>query len=171
VLHLIFRKHFHQKIGILPKRILRYIDFIAIFFLIRIIACIKFFAMNATTNSLNWFEIPVTDLQRAKHFYQVAFGIHMEEMNMPGMEMAVFPMEMGNGKASGALVKSDFSQPSKEGVLIYLNANPDMTDVLERIKSEGGEIVMDKTLISPEIGYMANFIDTEGNRIALHSQQ
>lgn len=126
--------------------------------------------MNKETNSLNWFEIPVTDMQRAKHFYQVAFGIHMEDMSMPGMEMAGFPMEMGNGKASGALVKSDYSRPSIDGVLIYLNANPDMTDVLDRILSEGGQIVMPKTLITPEIGYMANFIDTEGNRIALHSQ-
>jgi predicted enzyme related to lactoylglutathione lyase len=126
--------------------------------------------MNKETNSLNWFEIPVTDMQRAKHFYQVAFGIHMEDMSMPGMEMAGFPMEMGSGKASGALVKSDYGKPSIEGVLIYLNANPDMADVLDRILSEGGQIVMPKTLITPEIGYMANFIDTEGNRIALHSQ-
>ena len=126
--------------------------------------------MNKETNSLNWFEIPVTDMQRAKHFYQVAFGIHMDDMSMPGMEMAGFPMEMGSGKASGALVKSDYSKPSIDGVLIYLNANPDMADILDRILSEGGQIVMPKTLITPEIGYMANFIDTEGNRIALHSQ-
>ena len=126
--------------------------------------------MNKETNSLNWFEIPVLDMQRAKHFYQVVFGIHMDDMSMPGMEMAGFPMEMGSGKASGALVKSDYSKPSIDGVLIYLNANPDMADVLDRILSEGGQIVMPKTLITPEIGYMANFIDTEGNRIALHSQ-
>ena len=126
--------------------------------------------MNKETNALNWFEIPVTDLPRAKHFYQVAFGIHMEDMDMPGMQMAAFPYEGGNGKASGALVKSEYSKPSTEGVLIYLNANPDMTDVLQRIEKEGGQVTMGKTLISPEIGYMANFIDTEGNRIALHSQ-
>ncbi len=126
--------------------------------------------MNQETNSLNWFDIPVWDMQRAKHFYQVAFGIHMEDMNMPGMEMATFPYEMGSGKVSGALVKSDYSKPSADGVLVYLNANPDMTEVLQRIESEGGQITMGKTQISPEIGYMANFIDTEGNRIALHSQ-
>ncbi len=126
--------------------------------------------MNKETNSLNWFEIPVTDMARAKHFYQVAFSIHMDDMNMPGVEMAGFPYEMGSGRASGALVKSEYNKPSAEGVLIYLNANPDMSGVLQRIEAEGGKIVMDKTLISPEIGYMANFIDTEGNRIALHSQ-
>ena len=127
--------------------------------------------MTKETNSLNWFEIPVIDLGRAKHFYQVAFGIHMEDMNMRGMEMASFPSEMGSGKASGALVKSEYNIPSKEGVLIYLNANPDMTKVLNRIESEGGQVTMGRTLISPEIGYMANFIDTEGNRIAIHSQE
>ena len=89
---------------------------------------------------------------------------------MPDTEMAGFPYEAGSGRASGALVKSDYSKPSIDGVLIYLNANPDMADVLDRILSEGGRIVMPKTLISPEIGYMANFIDTEGNRVALHSQ-
>jgi predicted enzyme related to lactoylglutathione lyase len=126
--------------------------------------------MNKETNSLNWFEIPVTDLPRAKHFYQVAFGVHLDDMNMPGMEMAAFPSEMGSGRASGALVKSEYNKPSAEGVLVYLNANPDMTEVLERIAAEGGQVIMPKTLITPEIGYMANFIDTEGNRVALHSQ-
>ena len=126
--------------------------------------------MDNTTNALNWFEIPVTDMARAKHFYQVAFGIHLEDMTMEGMEMAGFPYEPQSGKASGALVKSQYHKPSMDGVTIYLNANPDMTDVLQRIEGEGGQIVMPKTQITPEIGYMAFFIDSEGNRIALHSQ-
>ena len=126
--------------------------------------------MTKDTNAINWFEIPVTDLQRAKHFYQVAFSIHMEDMNMPGMEMAGFPYEMDNGKISGALVKGG-NKPSADGISIYLNANPDMTDILQRIESEGGQIVMGKTQISPEIGYMAFFIDTEGNKLGLHSQE
>ena len=128
--------------------------------------------MDTTTNAINWFEIPVTDMQRAKHFYQVVFGIHMEEMNMPdmGMEMAGFPYETNSGKATGALVKSDYHRPSKDGVVIYLNANPDMKEILQRMEDEHGEVIMPKTQISPEIGYMAFFIDSEGNRIALHSQ-
>ncbi len=126
--------------------------------------------MDKQSNTLNWFEIPVTDMGRAKHFYQVAFSIHMEDMNMNGMEMAMFPYEMGSGKLSGALVKSDISNPSEAGVLVYLNANPDMSDVLQRIEAEHGRVIMGKTLISPEIGYMAVFLDTEGNRVALHSQ-
>ncbi len=126
--------------------------------------------MDNTTNALNWFEIPVTDMQRAKHFYQVIFGIHMEDMDMPGMQMAMFPYEMNSGKLSGALVKSDFHRPSHDGVIIYLNANPDLKVVLDRVESEHGEVVMPKTKISDDIGYMAFFIDSEGNRVALHSQ-
>ena len=135
------------------------------------LACVKFKIMDKQTNSINWFEIPVNDLSRAKHFYQVAFSIHMEDMNMQGLDMAAFPVDTGNGKISGALVKSDNSEPSMNGVLIYMNADPDMTEVLKRIESVGGKVIMSKTLISPEIGYMANFIDSEGNRIALHSQE
>ena len=126
--------------------------------------------MDNTTNALNWFEVPVTDMARAKHFYQVVFGIHMEEMDMPGMVMAGFPADMGNGKVSGGLVKSEYHRPSMDGVIIYLNANPDLAPILDRVEAEHCEVVMPKTKISDEIGYMAFFVDTEGNRIGLHSQ-
>ena len=127
--------------------------------------------MDATTNSLNWFEIPVTDMQRAKHFYQVILSMHMDESTMMGMQMAFIPYEPGSGKASGALVQGDGCMPGQLGSLIYLNANPAMDGVLEKIESMGGTIVMPKTPISPEIGYMAVFIDSEGNKMALHSQE
>ena len=126
--------------------------------------------MTQDTNALNWFEIPVTDMARAKHFYQVAFGIHMNEENMMSIQMAYFPFSMGNGKVSGALAKSDFHVSSEQGAIIYLNANPDLSEVLERIEKEGGKIVMPKTHINDQVGYMAFFIDSEGNRIGLHSQ-
>ena len=127
--------------------------------------------MDSTTNALNWFEIPVTDMARAKHFYQVAFSIHLEDADMQGIQMSMFPYEMEGGKVSGALVKSEYQKPSPDGVTVYLNANPDMTDVLQRIQGEGGQIIMGKTQITHEIGYMAFFIDSEGNKIGLHSQE
>lgn len=127
--------------------------------------------MDATTNSLNWFEIPVTDMQRAKHFYQVTFSMHMEESEMMGMQMAFFPYTMGSGKLSGALVKGEFHQPGQHGPLIYLNANPSMDSVLEKIEGMGGTVLSPKTQITREIGYMAIFQDTEGNKVALHSQE
>jgi hypothetical protein len=83
----------------------------------------------------------------------------------------MFPGTDGNGKVYGALAQSDYHKPGMEGSVVYLNANPDMNTVLEKIEMEGGKILMPKTEISPEIGFMAFFADTEGNRIALHSQQ
>lgn len=126
--------------------------------------------MDASVNSLNWFEIPVTDMPRAKHFYQVIFSQHMDETEMMGMRMAMFPGGNGDGKAHGALVQSEQHKPSMDGVTIYLNGNPDLSSVLEKIEPMGGKILMPKTRIADDIGYMAFFADTEGNKIALHSQ-
>ena len=126
--------------------------------------------MNKDSNALNWFEIPVTDMGRAKHFYQVIFSIHMDEQEMMGMQMAFFPMEDGNGKVSGALVKSEHHLPSSFGTLVYLNGNPDLSFVLEKVESIGGSVILPKTLINEQAGFMAIIMDTEGNRVGLHSR-
>jgi len=126
--------------------------------------------MDNTTNALNWFEIATKDLDRARKFYEQVFGITMESMDMPNIEMRMFPGEGMNGKVGGALVKSDMHKPSAEGALIYLNANPDLSDALSRVVAAGGKVLMPKTHISDDIGYMAFFSDTEGNSVAMHSQ-
>jgi predicted enzyme related to lactoylglutathione lyase len=126
--------------------------------------------MDKNSNALNWFEIPATDINRAKAFYENIFDIQMDTQEMMGMHMAFFPSEMGNGKASGGLVQSQMHTPSQEGSVIYLNANPSMDNVIEKIEASGGQIVMPKTQITPEYGYMAFFIDSEGNKMALHSE-
>jgi hypothetical protein len=125
--------------------------------------------MDATGNALNWFEISVTDISRAKKFYEEIFGIKMEEQEMMEMKMAYFPADMMNGKVGGGLVESAFHKPSADGVKVYLNANPDMEAILAKIEGAGGQVMMPKTKISDEIGYMAGFVDSEGNHIALHS--
>ena len=125
--------------------------------------------MNAKENSLNWFEISVADLNRAKKFYETIFSIKMETSSMMGMEMAFFPWEEGSGKASGGLVKGPMHKPSTEGVKLYLNANPDLSAVLAKVESAGGQVTMPKTAIG-DYGHMAYFNDTEGNVVALHSQ-
>jgi len=126
--------------------------------------------MDASANVLNWFEISVSDFARAKKFYETIFSIQMEEMDMMGMKMAMFPYEPMGGKLSGALVQSDMHKPSADGVKIYFNGNPDLDAVLSKVEAAGGKITMPKGKISDEIGYMAFFIDTEGNAVALHSQ-
>lgn len=126
--------------------------------------------MDVTTNAINWFEIPVSEMDRAKKFYETVFEIQMETMEMMGMMMASFPYEPGSGKLSGALIKSQMHVPSSTGVIIYLNGNPDLDAPLNRVEAAGGKITMPKTKISDDIGFMAFFMDTEGNSVGLHSQ-
>ncbi len=127
--------------------------------------------MDKNSNSLNWFEIPAKDITRAKKFYESIFAMNMHDMGeMMGMKMVGFPSEMGNGKATGGLVESQMHKPSTEGAVVYLNANPSIQTVIDRIETAGGKVVMPKTQISPEIGCMAFFIDSEGNKVALHAQ-
>ena len=121
-------------------------------------------------NAISWFEIPASNLERAQKFYEAIFKIEFIPMDMPNMKMRMFPLEdmMGVG---GAIVDSGgFHKPSgTDGVLIYLNANPDLQLVLDRVEKAGGKIMVPKTEITPEYGHMGVFIDTEGNRIGLHS--
>ena len=121
-------------------------------------------------NAISWFEIPATDLNRAQKFYETIFGIALNPLDMPNIKMRIFPLEdrMGVG---GAIVDSGgFHKPSvTDGPLVYLNANPDVQQVLDKVEAAGGKIMVPKTEISPEYGCMAVMIDTEGNRIALHS--
>jgi predicted enzyme related to lactoylglutathione lyase len=127
--------------------------------------------MTPKENSLNWFEISVLDINRAKKIYETIFGIEMPVQSMMEMEMAFFPYEPGSGRASGCICQSQMHKPSDDGVKIYLNGNPDLANALSKIEAAGGKIVMPKTKISDEIGYMAFFNDTEGNTVALHSQK
>lgn len=120
-------------------------------------------------NSLNWFEISVSDIGRAKKFYETIFGIEMEESEMMGMKMAFFPYDPTSGKVGGGLVQADMYTPSADGAKIYLNGNPDLNNALSKVEAAGGKVLMPKTQITPEIGYMAFFLDSEGNGMALHS--
>jgi len=125
--------------------------------------------MDSNANALNWFEISVGDMARAKKFYETIFGMKMEESEMMGMKMAFFPIDAMAGKVSGGLVQGNMHKPSMDGAKVYLNGNPDLNNALGKVESAGGKVLMPKTQISPEIGYMAFFADTEGNAVALHS--
>ncbi|MBS1509537.1 MAG: VOC family protein [Bacteroidetes bacterium] len=122
-------------------------------------------------NAISWFEIPTTDINRAQQFYETIFGISLMPLDMPNIKMRMFPLDDMMTQVGGALVDSGgFHKPSAtEGPLVYLNANPDVQLVLDKVEAAGGKILVPKTEISPEYGYMAVFFDTEGNRVALHS--
>ena len=122
-------------------------------------------------SAISWFEIPATNLERAQQFYETIFGVKLDPIDLPNIKMRMFPLDDPMAGTGGAVVDSGgFHKPSvTDGPLIYLNGNPDVQNVLDKIEAAGGKIMVPKTEISPEYGYMAVFIDTEGNRIGLHS--
>lgn len=113
-------------------------------------------------------EIPVADMQRAKAFYQALLGIRIEEADMGGTRMGVFPAD--TGAVNVALVQGDGYAPSTgHGAVIYFDAGADLQPTLDRAGPNGGKVIVPKTEISPEMGFFAMFTDTEGNRVGLHS--
>ncbi len=122
-------------------------------------------------NAISWFEIPATDLDRAQKFYETVFGITMIPMDLQEIKMRMFPIDDPMKGIGGAVVDSGgFHKPSaSDGPLIYLNGNPDLQLVLDKVPAAGGTVALPKTEITPEYGFMAVIIDTEGNRIGLHS--
>lgn len=123
-------------------------------------------------NMVGWFEIPVEDMERAKTFYEAVFQVEISVQDFGGTKMGWFPMDQEKAGAAGSLIQNkDWYKPSRsEGTLLYFNSM-DVQNELDRIERNGGKIMQPKTQISKEIGFMAVFLDTEGNRIALHSRQ
>jgi predicted enzyme related to lactoylglutathione lyase len=122
------------------------------------------------TNAISWFEIPTIDLERAAKFYETIFDISLIVFDTPQIRMRMFPIESPMNIGGSLVYNKDFYKPSStDGPLIYLNGNPDVQNILDRVEEAGGKIMVPKTQISPEHGYMAVILDTEGNRIALHS--
>jgi predicted enzyme related to lactoylglutathione lyase len=116
------------------------------------------------------FEVPVVDFNRAKKFYENILNISIEETEMDGNRMGLFPGDPNAG--SGVLIEGAGYKPSSEyGVLIYLNGGNDLQLILERIEPNKGQVIVPKTQISPEMGNFAIFIDSEGNKLGLHSMK
>ena len=120
------------------------------------------------SNYISWFEIPAVNFQQAVDFYNYIYGIEMEQNFDGNYAMAFFPAGDGIG---GAIVAGPGSTPSDTGPLIYLNGGKDLNLILKKVEKAGGRIIMPKTLISKESGYFAIFIDSEGNKLALHSKK
>lgn len=112
------------------------------------------------------FEIPATEFSRAVKFYQSILDIKIEEIDMQGTQMGLFPSD---GQVSGVIIKGEGYKPSTDGVVIYLNGGDNLQFILDKVEINGGKIIVPKTLIDEENGSFAMFIDTEGNRIGLHS--
>lgn len=124
-------------------------------------------------NVAGWFEIPVMDMDRAVKFYETVFDFKLQREKVGDLDMAWFPWNMEAYGSAGSLAYApDLYKPSDQGVMIYLTANSgDLTNELGRVEEAGGKVVMEKKEISDEHGYMGVFIDSEGNRIAMHSRE
>ena len=116
-----------------------------------------------------WFEIPASRLDRAQKFYEAILGVQLKRENMGGGEMAIFPYG-GEPNSSGALIQHEQIEPSVFGSTVYLNVD-DLRVVLARVHEQGGDTIVPRTELPDGIGYFAQFIDSEGNRVGLFSRQ
>lgn len=140
----------------------------------RILTLHKYDVMTLDKNVVGWFEIPVSDMDRAVKFYEAVFGFKIQRHKMGPLEMGWFPFSEDNsapGAAGTLIMHPEHYNPSPGGVLVYFTAwSGDLTTELDRAEKAGGKILIPKKQISPEHGYMGVFEDSEGNRIAVHNR-
>ncbi len=123
-------------------------------------------------NVVGWFEVPVLDLDRAVEFYETVFDLKLQRQQAGPLAMALFPaLEEGAGSPGSLVCFEQFYQPRDNGPLLYFTAHSgDLANELSRVAAAGGTVLMEKKLIAEDVGYMGLFLDTEGNRIAMHSR-
>lgn len=122
---------------------------------------------NPMQSFISIFEIPATDLSRAITFYQEILDIKIEQMEFPELEMGLFPYE--GQMVTGVIMKGEGYKPSADGITIYLNAGENLQIVLDKVEKHGGKIIIPKTPHADEVGFFAIFLDSEGNKMGLHS--
>ena len=118
-------------------------------------------------NAINWFEIVVTDLDRAARFYESTLGIALRREGSPDLPMAIFPYQ--DPGLGGALIRDGRRAPGAGGSLVYLNANGKLEACLERVARAGGSVITPRTAIGP-FGFIASVRATEGNQVGLHAE-
>jgi predicted enzyme related to lactoylglutathione lyase len=122
-------------------------------------------------NTVYWVEIPATNFDRAKQFYETIFGIEMIPVSIPRGKYAIFPVDPGALGAGAAIIQGDGYLPSDTGRIIYLDREEDLDLPLSRIVQAGGQVIHEKIKngANGEFGFIAQFIDSEGNKMGLHS--
>lgn len=130
--------------------------------------------IDEETNIITWFEIPVSDIDRAKKFYETILDIEMIKSADGDNESVFFPynpnvIQATSGRVTGVLSKSERNSPSSQGTIIYINASPSIQTVLDKVVKEGGKIIAPKMQIPP--GFIAIIMDTEGNKVGLHAEE
>lgn len=118
-------------------------------------------------NLISIVEIATSDFSRAVKFFQSILNVSIEAVDMGGTQMGILPAEAG--AVNLCLVMGEDAKPSIDGTVVYLNAGEDLQPMLERVKQNGGQVLVPKTEIGPDMGFFALFLDTEGNKLGLHS--
>ncbi len=131
------------------------------------VATTRSVAPQPTRHQVVWFDIPVHDIDRAVRFYSAVLGTQLKkEQAGPGVAMATLPH--AEGSIGGSLVQNMDAKPSESGPLLYLNTDNRLDDALNAVEKHGGKILWARHSIAP-FGFRAIVLDSEGNRIALHS--
>ncbi len=125
--------------------------------------------MHAPQHAITWFELPSTDFSRAVSFYNNILDtrLKVEKFGPDATDMAVFPASEAG--TSGCVIHDAAYKPRADGAVVYLNCEPSIDKVLERVTGAGGSVLLGKTALPPGMGYFAHIGDTEGNRVGLHA--
>jgi len=122
--------------------------------------------LNSLCNRAVWFDIPVSDLDRSVEFYKTVLNIEIEVIDSDGFKFAVLEHDKGNG---GCLVPNQSEITSNRGIMVYLNVDGRIRDAVEKVAQNGGKIIQMTHSIGPH-GFRAIILDSEGNRLVLHSE-
>ena len=125
-------------------------------------------AQHTTRHALNWFEIPVRNLDRAQKFYETLLGAPLRREQMGPKTLAVFGYDE-SGVGGCLLAGDDVPEPASQGALVYLNAQPSLDAALSRVEAAGGKVTTPKVQLPGDMGAFAHIVDTEGNRVGLHA--
>jgi uncharacterized protein len=118
-------------------------------------------------NNMVWFELPVSDLERAKAFYEAIFVTELQtHQNFPGI--AMFP-KADDSTLTGALAHDPDAKPSTEGAIVYLNCDGQLDAVLSRAQKAGAQLLQEVAQLPGNMGWVAQFRDLDGNRVGLHA--
>ncbi|WP_157725029.1 VOC family protein [Vogesella sp. LIG4] len=116
---------------------------------------------------VHWFEIPVTDFERAVAFYQQVFATTLRCRDFMGERNAVFTQ--ADGSSQGCLLASPRLRPAAQGCRLYLDGGADVATLLARVPAAGGQVVLEKTALPEGLGHIGQFADPDGNIIGVHS--
>ena len=120
-------------------------------------------------SAIHWFEIPVTQLERAQRFYETVLACQMRREPMGPSEGAVFPYSPDDGVGGALMCGPTAGVPSASGTMVYLDGGASLQVTLDRVAAAGGQVALPVQALPPGMGYFAHIVDPDGNRVGLHA--